>query len=138
MKAFSLNFVVLLLTGLFGIGAGLAAEHYGLTRTQSAAGVTARVTYVNLPGGDEVHFVVVLDTGMVDLLPYDLKALSFTRDDTGKSYLPTGFVEGKGGSHHHREVILSFPKPTPKGRWLELVIRDIAAVKERTFRWDLK
>lgn len=136
MKPSSVSLAVLFFVGLFGIGASLAAEGQGLTRTRSAAGVTVRTTYVNPPSADELYFVVVLDAGMVDLLPYDLKALSSVRDDTGKSYPPKTVVESKGSSHHYREVLLSFPKPASKTKWLELVIKDIAKVKERTFRWD--
>ena len=138
MKPFSVRIAVLFLIGLIGSGASLAAEDQGLTRTRSATGVTVRVTYVNPPGDGDAHFVVVLDASMVDLLPYDLKALSFARDDTGKSYLPKGIVESKGGNHYRREVLLSFPKPTPKTKWLELVIKDVAGIKERTFRWDVE
>lgn len=138
MKPLSVRLAVFFLIVLFEIGASLAAEDPGLTRTKSAAGVTVRVTYVNTPGAGDVHFVVVLEASMVDLLPYDLKALSSARDDTGKSYLPKGIVESKGGNHYRREVLLSFPKPTPKTKWLELVIKDVAGVKERTFRWDLE
>ena len=138
MKPFSIGLAVLFLIDLFQIGASLAAESPGLTRTQSRAGVTVRVTYVNPPGNGDAHFVVVLDAGMVDLAPYDLKVLSSVRDDTGKSYLPKAIVESKGGSHHHREFLLSCPKPTSKTKWLELVIKDIAGVKERAFRWDVE
>lgn len=133
MKAFSVGIAVLFLIGLFAISASFAGEDQGLTRTRSAAGVTVRVTYVNPPDASEIYFVVVLDASMVDLVPYDLKALSSARDDTGSSYPPMGIVESKGGNHYRREVLLSFPKPTPKTKWLELVIKDIAKVKEPPF-----
>ena len=125
MKLFSSRVAVLFFIVLFGIDTSLAAEDHGLTRTKSATGVTIRVTYVNPPGDGDAHFVVVLEASMVDLLPYDLKARSSARDDRGKSYPPKGIVESKGGNHYHREVILSFPKPAPKTKWLELVIKDI-------------
>ena len=58
------------------------------------------------------------------------------RDDTGLTMVPTA-VENKG-SGHHRESILTFPRATLEAKWLELVISDIAGVKERTFRWERK
>jgi hypothetical protein len=56
------------------------------------------------------------------------------RDDTGLTMQPTG-AENKG-SGHHREVILTFPRPSMDRKWLELVVKDVAGVKERVFRWD--
>ena len=81
----------------------------------------------------ESRFSITLDTHSVNLDGYDLKALSILRDDTGIVLQPTG-VENKG-SGHHREVILTFPRPSLKRTWLELVIKDIAGEKERIFRW---
>jgi hypothetical protein len=46
-------------------------------------------------------------------------------------------VETKGGGHH-REATVVFPTFSPEAKRVELVIKDIAGVKERTFRWDLK
>jgi hypothetical protein len=45
-------------------------------------------------------------------------------------------VENKGGGHH-RETFVSFPKLSPGTKRMELVIKDIAGVKERTFVWNL-
>ena len=135
MKSFSITVVALLLTGLLGIGAGLAAEGLGLPQTQSGGGVTVKVTYL-AQTAHESQFSVVLDTHSVNLDLYDLKVLSLLRDDTGLTMQPTG-AENKG-SGHHREIILTFPRPSVDRKWLELVIKDIAGVKERTFRWDRK
>ena len=135
MKSFSITVVALLLTGLLGIGAGLAAEGLGPPQTQSGGGVTVKVTYL-AQTAHESQFSVVLDTHSVNLDLYDLKVLSLLRDDTGLTMQPTG-AENKG-SGHHREIILTFPRPSAERKWLELVIKDIAGAKERTFRWDRK
>lgn len=82
----------------------------------------------------ESKFSVVLDTHSVNLERYDLKSLSVMRDDTGLTMAPTG-SENKG-SGHHREIILTFPRPSTERKWLELVIKDIAGVKERVYRWS--
>jgi hypothetical protein len=107
----------------------------GLTRTNSGGGITAKVTYVHAQEADEARFEVVLDTHSVDLDAYDLTALSVLRDDTGKTYQAIR-VENKG-SGHHREVTIVFPKPASAAKRLELVIKDIAGIKERTFLWDI-
>jgi hypothetical protein len=117
-----------------------AKESYGAvgpnaTQTVSGGGVTVRVTYL-AQTEHESRFLVALDTHSVNLDVYDLKAVSLLRDDTGLSMEPTG-VENKG-SDHHREIILTFPRPSLERKWLELVIKDLAGEKERIFRWNVE
>jgi hypothetical protein len=58
------------------------------------------------------------------------------RDEAGKTY---EVVEtGNKGSGHHREITVIFSKPAPEAKRLELVIQDIAGIKERTFRWNVE
>lgn len=127
---------VLYLMALLGIGESFGAAASGATQTVSGGGVTAKVTYLNPGSADEPRFQVVLDTHSVGLDGYDLKSITVLRDETGKSYLPEG-AENKG-SGHHREVTLSFPKVSPEAKRLEMVIKDVAGVKERSFRWELQ
>ena len=108
----------------------------GLTRIDSGGRVTIKVTYIHPQDANELRFAVVLDTHSVNLDGYDLKGLTLLRDETGKNYEPTK-VENKG-SGHHREVALIFPRLSPDAKQIEIIIKDIAGVKERTFRWDLK
>src|SRR4030095_12481773 len=123
----------LLLFRLLLMAQSLTAEP-ALTRTQSGGGVTVKVTYLNPQGTEDARFEISLDTHSVDLDSYDLRALSSLRDDAGKTYQPSN-VENKG-SGHHRRVVLVFPKPAPGSSRIELVIKDIAGVKERSFVWD--
>src|SRR5262249_19740168 len=128
---------------LIGIGTAFVHACFGgskfsggpaLTRTHSGGGVTVKVTYLNPQGTEDARFEISLDTHSVDLDSYNLKALSSLRDSTGKTYQPTK-VENKG-SGHHRQFVLVFPKPASGSSRLELVIKDIAGVKERSFVWD--
>lgn len=123
--------------GLILVGFLAGAESFGAagtdaTQTVSGGGVTVKVTYLSQTE-HESRFSVVLDTHSVNLDAYDLKALSILRADTGIVLQPTA-IENKG-SGHHREAILTFPRPSTRRTWLELVIKDIAGEKERTFRW---
>jgi hypothetical protein len=136
MKAFALFFVIALVGGVSGHGESFGALASDTTQTVSGGGVTAKVTYLNPKSNDEARFQVVLDTHSVDLDSYDLKALSSVRDGAGKVYQPIK-VENKG-SGHHRQVVLVFPKLVPGNKRLELVIKDIAGVKERPFVWHLQ
>ena len=126
----------LFLVGLFGSGESSGAAAPELTRTHSGGGVTVKATYLNPKETDSARFEVILDTHSANLDGYDLKKLSLLRDETGKEYQPMQ-MENKG-SGHHREISLSFLKPSPEAKRLELVIRDIGGVKERSFRWDLQ
>ena len=133
MIRFLVSLVVLYLVGAVNLGAGFAAEGLGAPQTQSGGGVTVKVTYL-AQTEHESKFSVVLDTHSVNLDVYDLKALSLIRDDSGLATKATA-AESKG-SGHHREVVLTFPRPSLDRKWLELVIKDIAGVKERIFRWN--
>jgi hypothetical protein len=133
---FKLFVTGLFLAGLVTHGESLGAAVSDTTQTVSGGGVTAKVTYLNPRSGDDPRFLVVLDTHSANLDGYDLKTITVLRDDTGKTYLPTG-VENKG-SGHHREVMVNFPKVSNQAKRLELVIKDIAGVKERAFRWNLQ
>jgi len=123
------------LAGVRGVGQSLAAAPDGITRSNSGGGVTVNVTYPHSQNTEETRFEVVLDTHAVNLDDYDLKTLSLLRDDSGKTYQPVR-VENKG-SGHHREIAIVFPKVSPPAKRLELVIKDIAGIKERSFHWDL-
>jgi hypothetical protein len=84
-----------------------------------------------------------MNTHAVDLDGYDLRQLAVLRTDKGQEVQPTGWDAPKGG--HHRQGTLTFPVKTADGspligsstRSLELVIRDVAGVPERTFLWNL-
>jgi len=124
----------LLLGGLPVAGeSGAAASEP--TQTHSGGGVTVKVTYLNPQRSEDARFQVVLDTHSVNLDEYDLKSLSLLRDGTGKTYQPKQ-VENKG-SGHHRQITIVFPKVAPETKKLELVLKEIAGVKERSLRWDL-
>ena len=56
-------------------------------------------------------------------------------DDTVLTRVPTG-AESKG-SGHHREVVLTLPGLSTGRKWLQLVIKDVAGVRERVFRWNI-
>ena len=88
-------------------------------------------------------FTVALDTHSVELDGYDLRQLAVLRTDQGREVRPSGWDAPKGG--HHRSGALTFPAMASDGsplvgpttRELTLVIRDVAGVPERVFRWPL-
>ncbi len=126
--------------GTSGPGTGTdqsnVAANQELSRTQAGGGVTVTATYANPRGGEDPKFEVSLNTHSVNLDAYDLKTLSVLRDDAGKEYKPVR-VDNEG-SGHHRRVTLVFPRPDAKARHLELVIKEIAGIKTRSFAWHLE
>lgn len=136
MKAFRLFTVTIALGIVLISGETFGAAAFNATQTVAGGSVTAKVTFLNPKGGDDPRFEVVLDTHSVNLDAYDLKSIAVLRDDAGKSYVAIA-AENKGGGHH-REAVLSFPKLSPGTTRIELIIKDIAGVKERTFLWNLE
>lgn len=111
----------------------------GTTRRSEGGQVTVAVTWSGMEAGPV--FRVVMDTHAVDLDGYDLQRLAVLRVADGREVRPSGWDAPRGG--HHREGALSFPatladgSPTlgPSMGTVELVIRDVAGIPERTFRW---
>jgi hypothetical protein len=135
MKPIKVFLVGLVLGGLLA-SESFAAGASHATRTESGGGVTVKVTFIDSKIGGELRFQIALDTHSVNLDSYDLKTISILRDDAGNSYLPMA-VENKG-SGHHREATVSFANVASGTKRVELVIKDVAGVKERIFRWDLE
>ncbi|MBI3978477.1 MAG: hypothetical protein HY331_09860 [Chloroflexi bacterium] len=112
-----------------------------LTQTSEAGQVTIQATWAGPDAGPV--FVVVMDTHAVDLDGYDLRQLSVLRTGQGRDVSPTGWDAPKDG--HHRSGNLTFPATADDGspvlgpgpQTVELIIRNVAGVPERTFRWKL-
>jgi len=114
-------------------GKGPQTENPALTstdtsekRVNSEAGVT--ITAINVGNNT---FDIKLDThsGSLD---YDIARISYIRDSKGNIIKPESWDGGIGG--HHFEGILKFPK-FDESAGFELVIQDVAGVKERVLKW---
>lgn len=137
MNTLRLQLATLLLAGLFTmVGNAPADAASGDTQTVSGGGVTVAVTYTNPRAAEAPRFEVSLNTHSVDLDGYDFKTLTMLRDEAGKTYAPIK-LENKG-SGHHRQVAMTFPKIPEGTKRVEIIIKDVAGVKERTFRWNIK
>jgi hypothetical protein len=85
----------------------------------------------------ELAFRVALDTHSVPLDGYRFDSIVFLRDEAYHWSSPTG-LEAVSGSGHHRQAIVKFPRPSGAVELLEMVVTDVAGVKERHFRWKLQ
>jgi len=92
-------------------------------------------------------FLINLTVHTGKLAPYRMDELTVMRDDKGREIMP---VEGweiifETGDNHHREGIIRFPKKDSSGKPVidkdtksfELIIKDVARIKQRIFKWDL-
>lgn len=81
------------------------------------------------------NFEVSLNThsGSID---DDLVAVSELIDDQGRSYKPISW-EGSAPGGHHRNGVLKFNPISPKPKSIELKIKNIGGVSERSFKWTL-
>lgn len=105
----------------------------GEKQSVQGGGVTVTVTPVNEPG-DATTFLVSLDTHSVNLNAYEFDKIVRLRDGRGGELAPTA-VDAQGGGHHRRATVrFSWPHPRPKS--LELVVKDVAGVSERVFRFE--
>lgn len=136
MTTFPTRLAIFLFSVSIGSGEGFVASTNLTTRTDSGGGVNIKVTLLDSKTSGDLHFQVAMDTHSVNLDSYDLKAISVLRDDAGNTYAPTA-VENKG-SGHHREATVSFAKIATGTKRIEFAIKDVAAVKERIFRWNLE
>ena len=136
MKFLKLLLITIALGFVMMSGKTSSAAASGATQTIDGGGVTVKATFLNPKDAADPRFQVVLDTHSVNLDAYELKATIVLRDDAGNSYAPVA-LENKG-SGHHRETIVSFAKILPETKRFELVSKDVAAVKERTFVWKLE
>ncbi len=98
------------------------------TQEREEAGVTAKVSLESMNGA--ITFKIVLETHTVDLEKYKFDEIVVLRA-AGKEY--KAWVKSLEGSGHHRSAVIEFDNP--KAKEVEIVIKDVAGVKERLFKF---
>ncbi len=126
---------------------GQALNKQDLTRRHQGDAVEISLTYMNPLGQAEdgnLTFEMRMNTHSVELDQYQMEKLSFLKDDQGNEYPALGLFN-PGGGGHHRFGMLKFAPKGKGGReiagqgskYFQIIIRNVAGVKERSFRWDL-
>lgn len=106
------------------------------TKESSEGSVTVAVTPQSLdPSSSTWDFEIALNTHSEELNE-DLTTISELIDDQGKLYKPASW-EGAPAGGHHRQGILKFNPISPKPKSLELKIRNVGGIEERSFKWNL-
>ncbi|MCL4417101.1 MAG: hypothetical protein M1268_02840 [Patescibacteria group bacterium] len=80
-------------------------------------------------------FQVVLNTHTEELTA-DLVTVSVLIDNQNHVYKPLAW-EGDNSGGHHRKGILKFNPISPRPKSLELKIKNVGGVSERSFKWNL-
>ena len=107
------------------------------TRVDDQPPVTVEVTPIELGKNIGVwKFAVVFDSHSVSLDDDPLKVATLF-DDEGNSYQPTAW-EGSGPGGHHREGVLVFEAINPAPLYVELKIKDVGGIPERSFKWNIE
>ena len=103
------------------------------TKSDEQPPVTVMVTPIEFGKNIEVwKFDIAFDThsGSLD---DDLLKVAALIDDGGNLYKPIAW-EGPGPGGHHREGILSFNAINPTPKYVELKIKDVGGITERSFK----
>ena len=123
------------------IGAGLMATVFAAeaadqaTQQVAGGGVTVTATLLK-EQADGTAIQLALNTHSVNLDTYNFGESTTLRDDSGRVY-PVEAVEKASGGGHHRQTVLRFAKLNPNVKAIELIVKDVAGVKEWIFRWDV-
>jgi len=110
----------------------------GATQSSSGGAVTIDAEWKGDRDGSLV-FSIAMNTHSVELDQYDLGKLAILRDNEGREYSAASWDSARGG--HHRQGTLTFPYPESLSQgtaeYLEMIIRDVAGVKEMVLKWEL-
>ncbi len=107
------------------------------TKTDEQLPVTVKATPIEFGANIQTwKFQIVFDThsGSLD---DDLLQIAVLADTAGNEYRPIAW-EGPGPGGHHREGVLIFNAISPTPSVVELKIRSVGGVPERSFSWSIK
>ena len=128
-QQFSIGYFILALIIMMMVQNYFASQHTQTIPYNQFKDLLAKGLVENLAIGEKIIQGTIKGPGVKEII-------TVLRDETGKTYLPTG-IESKG-SGHHREATLIFPKVSGEAKRIQIVIKDVAGVKERTFDWDVQ
>jgi len=120
---------------IMGIGTTLEANAYE-RKSNKENRVRVDVVPVQLEFGKTAKFEIRMNTHSGDL-SQDLVSVSTLKDDNGREYRPMDW-QGAPPGGHHRTGVLEFPALNGNTKLVTLVIRDVANVPERIYKWNLK
>lgn len=106
------------------------------TKENGEGSLSVAVTPDSLESREAVwNFQIALNThsGSIDT---DLVSATYLIDDKGNVYKPISW-DGAAPGGHHRSGVLKFNPISPRPKSIELKIKDVGGISERSFKWDL-
>ncbi|MHB1414772.1 MAG: hypothetical protein ACYC1C_05915 [Chloroflexota bacterium] len=123
-------------------GAGQSVPTAGAaTQSNSSGQVTVEATWQDPAAGPV--FDLAMNTHSVNLDGLDLTQLAVLRTDQGREVQAQAWDAPKGGHHRRGKLVFAANLPDgspligPETREVDLIIRDVAGVPERVFKWLL-
>lgn len=105
------------------------------TQENEGGDVTISVKPKTLKVGKNPAFELEFETHSVNL-DFDVAKQSYIVGDKGKRF-NNGIWNGSPPGGHHRSGTLSFNNSLTQTNYVELIIKNIAGISERKFRWEL-
>jgi len=106
-----------------------------LTRQLAGNGITVTATLLK-EQPESTAIKVALDTYFFNLVRYDVEELAILRDENGRTYPLIAVEQASSLKPRYREAVLRFEKVDSRAKTIELVVKGVAGVKERVFRWS--
>ncbi len=135
MKRFGLARISAAVITIVGIATALEANAYERISNRENR-VRVDVVPVQLEFGKTAKFEIRMNAHSGDL-SQDLVSVSTLKDDNGREYRPMDW-QGAPPGGHHRTGVLEFPALNGNTKSVTLVIKDVASVPERIYKWNLK
>jgi hypothetical protein len=134
-RHYGLSYLMIIVT-FFAVLTPLTDAEAYRSVTSRKNGVTVDVKPMKFISGQTAKFKIRMDTHSVEL-EEDMTAVATLSDDQGREYTPVKW-DGAGPGGHHRSGTLEFPILEGRPKSVTLVIRDIANIPERIFKWNLE
>lgn len=150
-KILTLTFIIVLIIVVFSVSRSSNGNITSLSQNQPAtkqqstgkfspqvneeANVSIEVTPKVVEKGKDPQFQITFNTHSVDLA-FDVTKVIVLVDDKGNNYTDSSW-NGSDPGGHHRNGTLSFNKPLADAKYIELIIKDVAGVSERKFKWNI-
>jgi len=107
------------------------------TKNDEQPPVSVKITPIELGQNAKTwKFDIAFTTHSGDLNDNLVKAVTLT-DDKGDNYQPTAW-DGPGPGGHHRKGMLVFNPIQPLPAYVELKIKNVGGIAERSFKWNVK
>lgn len=139
-KVLAIICAIVILEVVYAISKPIKTEMSSTVQSQPStsnkeANVSIEVTPKVLETGKNPEFQIAFNTHSVDL-SFDVTKVVVLTDEAGNKYTDSTW-NGAGPGGHHRDGTITFNQPLINTKSVELIIKDVAGVPERKFKWNI-